>query len=163
MAPFTPKNPPPLFWAVQSLHPHDSISPHQCTDHCPQGLAHPGKGSSNTCPAAAAAAKSLQSCPDSVRPHRLAAQQAPLSMGFSGKNTGVGCHFLLQGIFPTQESNPGLPHCRQTQADALNSEPPGSLVKVHKALIRLARGLMSMSKLSQSLFHFNKTLLHKRS
>ena len=24
-----------------------------------------------------------------------------------------GCHFLLQGIFPTQESNPGLPHCRQ--------------------------------------------------
>ena len=25
----------------------------------------------------------------------------------------MGCHFLLQGIFPTQESNPGLPHCRQ--------------------------------------------------
>ena len=34
-------------------------------------------------------------------------------MGFSGKNTGVGCHFLLQGIFPTQRSNPGLPHCRR--------------------------------------------------
>ena len=31
-----------------------------------------------------------------------------------GKKTGVGCHFLLQGIFPTQGSNPGLPHCRQT-------------------------------------------------
>ena len=30
-----------------------------------------------------------------------------------GKNTGVGCHALLQGIFPTQVSNPGLPHCRQ--------------------------------------------------
>ena len=30
-----------------------------------------------------------------------------------GKNTGVGCHFLLQGIFPTQGLNPGLPHCRQ--------------------------------------------------
>ena len=26
----------------------------------------------------------------------------------------MGCHTLLQGIFPTQESNPGLPHCRQT-------------------------------------------------
>ena len=25
-----------------------------------------------------------------------------------GKNTGVGCHFLLQGIFPTQGSNPHL-------------------------------------------------------
>ena len=30
-----------------------------------------------------------------------------------GKNTGVGSHFLLQGIFLTQESNPGLLHCRQ--------------------------------------------------
>ena len=29
-----------------------------------------------------------------------------------GKNTGVGCHALLQGIFATQGSNPGLPHCR---------------------------------------------------
>ena len=29
-----------------------------------------------------------------------------------GKNTGVGCHALLQGIFPTQVSNPGLPHGR---------------------------------------------------
>ena len=29
-----------------------------------------------------------------------------------GKNTGVGCHALLQGIFPTQGSNPSLPHCR---------------------------------------------------
>ena len=36
-----------------------------------------------------------------------------LSMGFPGKNTGVGCHFLLQGIFRTQGSNPGLLHCRQ--------------------------------------------------
>ena len=32
---------------------------------------------------------------------------------FPDKNTGVGCHALLQGIFPTQELNPGLPHCRQ--------------------------------------------------
>ena len=30
-----------------------------------------------------------------------------------GKNIEVGCHFLLQRIFPTQESNPGLLHCRQ--------------------------------------------------
>ena len=29
-----------------------------------------------------------------------------------GKNTGVGCHALLQGIFPTQGSNPGLSLCR---------------------------------------------------
>ena len=37
-----------------------------------------------------------------------------------GKNTGVGCHFLLQGIFPTQGSKPGSP---ALQADSLPSEP----------------------------------------
>ena len=30
-----------------------------------------------------------------------------------GKDTGVGCHALLQGIFPTQGSTPGLQHCRR--------------------------------------------------
>ena len=43
-----------------------------------------------------------------------AAFQAPLSMGFPGKSTGVGCHFLLQGIFPTQGLNPSLQHYRRT-------------------------------------------------
>ena len=33
--------------------------------------------------------------------------------GSLGKNIGVGCHFLLQGIFLTQESNWGFLHCRQ--------------------------------------------------
>ena len=37
----------------------------------------------------------------------------PLCGDSPGKNTGVGCHALLQGIFPTQGSNPGLLHCRQ--------------------------------------------------
>ena len=49
---------------------------------------------------------------DSVTPWTVA-RQAPLSMGISpGKNTGVGCHALFQGIFLTQGSNPGLLHCR---------------------------------------------------
>ena len=34
---------------------------------------------------------------------RTAARQAPLSMGFSRQDTGVGCHVLLQGLFLTQE------------------------------------------------------------
>ena len=33
------------------------------------------------------------------------------SFDWTGKNTGVGCYALLQGIFPTQGSNPGLLHC----------------------------------------------------
>ena len=44
---------------------------------------------------------------------------------FPGKNTGVGCHFLLQGIFPTQGSNPGIPHCRQTLYRLSYQESPG--------------------------------------
>ena len=36
--------------------------------------------------------------------------QAPLSMGLSRQEYWSGCHFLLQGIFLTQESNPGLQH-----------------------------------------------------
>ena len=36
------------------------------------------------------------------------AHQAPLPMSFPEKNTGVNCHFLLQGIFPTQGSTLGL-------------------------------------------------------
>ena len=42
---------------------------------------------------------------------------SPLGFSVRGalqaKNTGVGCHFLLQGIFLTQGSNLGLLHCRQ--------------------------------------------------
>ena len=38
--------------------------------------------------------------------------QAPLRNS-PGKNTGVSSYSLLQGIFPTLGSNPGLPHCRQ--------------------------------------------------
>ena len=39
--------------------------------------------------------------------------QASLSVGFPVKNTGVGCHLLLQGITPTRGSNSSLLHWRQ--------------------------------------------------
>ena len=42
---------------------------------------------------------------------------------FPGKNTRVGCHFLLQGIFPTLESNPGLLHCRCMYQLSLQGSP----------------------------------------
>ena len=47
--------------------------------------------------------------------------QAPLSMDSPGKNTGVGCHFLLQGIFLTQGLNPCLLPCRLS----FTAEPTG--------------------------------------
>ena len=51
---------------------------------------------------------------DSVRPHRRQPTRLRPPWDSPGKNTGVGCHFLLQGIFPTQGLNSGLPCCRQT-------------------------------------------------
>ena len=51
-------------------------------------------------------------CPTLATPWTVT-HQAPLSMGFFRQEYWSGCHFLLQGICPTQASNPGLLHCRQ--------------------------------------------------
>ena len=45
---------------------------------------------------------------DSLQPHGLY-----ISWNSPDQDTGVGSLSLLQGIFPTQGSNPGLPHCKQ--------------------------------------------------
>ena len=51
---------------------------------------------------------------NSLRPHGLWPTRLLHPRDFPGKGTGVGGHFLLQGIFMTQRLNPGLLHCRQT-------------------------------------------------
>ena len=48
-----------------------------------------------------------------LQPHGLQPAGLLCHEDSPGKNTAVGCHALLQGIFLTQELNPGLPHCRQ--------------------------------------------------
>ena len=50
---------------------------------------------------------------DQTQVSRIAGRFPAARLPGKPKNTGVGCHFLLQGIFPTQGSNSGLPHCRQ--------------------------------------------------
>ena len=47
---------------------------------------------------------------DSVRPYGLWPNRLLCPWDFPGKNTGVGCHFVLQGIFLTQGLNPRLLH-----------------------------------------------------
>ena len=47
-----------------------------------------------------------------------------------GKNTGVGCHALCQGIFPTQGSSPGLLHCRWILYHLSHQESPRILKQV---------------------------------
>ena len=49
---------------------------------------------------------------DSHATHGLYPARLLCLWDFSGKNTGVGGHFHLQGIFLTQGLNPGLLHCR---------------------------------------------------
>ena len=54
-----------------------------------------------------------QSCPTLCDPMDYSPNRLLYPWDSPSKNTGVGCHFLLQGIFPTQGSNPRLLHCRQ--------------------------------------------------
>ena len=49
------------------------------------------------------------------------------SMEFSSQNTRVGCLSLLQGLFPTQESNPGLPHCKWNLYQLSHKGSPSTL------------------------------------
>ena len=50
---------------------------------------------------------------NSLSSHRLYPTRLLCPWNYPDKKTGVGCHPLLQGNFPTQGSNPGLLHCRQ--------------------------------------------------
>ena len=54
-----------------------------------------------------------QSCLTLRNPTECSGRHLESPWDSPGKNTGVGSHFLLQGIFPTQGSNPDLPYCRQ--------------------------------------------------
>ena len=63
--------------------------------------------------------------PDSVQPHGLQPARLLRPGDFPGKDPGVGCHALLQGIFPTQ----GLSLCLlQQQADSIPLVPAGKLL-----------------------------------
>ena len=54
-----------------------------------------------------------QSCPTLCNPMNYSLWGFSVHGDSPSKNTGVGCHALLQGIFLIQGSNPGLPDCRQ--------------------------------------------------
>ena len=70
-------------------------------------------------------AKLLQSCLTLCDPMDCSSPGSSVPRDSPDKNNGVGCHALLQGIFPTQESNPRLLCLLQWQADFLPLVPPG--------------------------------------
>ena len=73
----------------------------------------------------AAAAVSLQSCL-TVRPHRRQPTRLPHPWDSPGKNTGVGCHFLLQCVKLKSESE--VAQSCLTLCDPMDCSPPGSPV-----------------------------------
>ena len=86
---------------------------------------------------------------DSFLPHGLQPTRLLHPWDFPGKSTGVGCHFLLQKIFPTQGLNPGLPHCKQMlyrlsdQVSPQCGRPGYIQTWVHIALCRTSRDWLS--------------------
>ena len=91
---------------------------------------------------------------------------------FQDKSTGVGCHFLLQGIFPTQGSNPGLSQCRQTLyclshvAKAFHQYHPSSVIPISRVtqihtykMFRMVPG--RCVRVSHQFSHYEKSELEK--
>ena len=63
--------------------------------------------------------------PNSLLLHGLQPARLLYKWNSLGKNTGLGYHFLFQGIFPTQGSIPGLLHCRQILYCLSHQDIPG--------------------------------------
>ena len=75
--------------------------------------------------------------------------QAPLSMRFSSKNTGMGCHLLLPGAFQTRGVNLCLLHVFYWQADSLQLSHPGSLLTiVPTEITMICRKIWGLTKYS---------------
>ena len=71
--------------------------------------------------------------PQSITPWTVAMDRLLCPWDSPGKNTGVGSHFILQGIFPTQGSNPHLLHCRQILSHQCHQGRPCIPRVVHKS------------------------------
>ena len=73
-----------------------------------------------------------------------------------GQNTGVGSCFLLQGIFPTQGSNPGFPHCRRILDQLSHQGSPSTGVDS----LFLLQGILPTRELNWGLLHCRWILYH---
>ena len=78
-----------------------------------------------------------------MRPHGLQPDRLLSPWDSPGKNTGMGCHFLLQGVFQTQNSNPYL----MSPALASRCFTTGATWEHNKSLSPLVRGLLHNRKI----------------
>ena len=83
--------------------------------------------------------ESMLVCPTLCNPMDFKLSKLLCPWDSPGKNTGVGCHSLLQGIFRTQGSNPGVLHCRQIlyQLSHQGSPPPNSQAEASPSALRV--------------------------
>ena len=84
-----------------------------------------------------------QSCPTLWNPMDYSPRRLLYPWNFSGKNTGVGCYFLLRGIFKTQESNLSLLHLLHWQAESLPLRHLGSHTQIHGSFKNAYKNRMS--------------------
>ena len=88
---------------------------------------------------------------DSLWPHGLYSPRNSL-----GQNTGVGSWSLLQEIFPTQGSNPGLPHCRTILYQLSHQRSPRILEWVGS--LSLFQGIFLTQESNRRLLHYRRIL-----
>ena len=104
-----------------------------------------------------------QSCPTLCNPMDCNVPGSSVHGDSPGKNIGVGCHALLQGIFPTQGSNPGLkPRSPALQVDSLQSKPPKKPKNTGVGCLSLRQGIFLTQELNQGLVHYQQ-ILHQLS
>ena len=92
----------------------------------------------------AAAAELLQSCPTHVRPHRRQPTRLPNPWDPPGKNTGVGCHFLLQCMKVKSENE--VDQSCLTLSDPMDCSLPGSSIHGIFQSRVLERGAIAFSQ-----------------
>ena len=89
---------------------------------------------------------------DSVRPHRWKPTRLPRPWDSPGKNTGVGCHFLLQGMKVKRESEVAQP-C-PTLSDPMDCSLPGSSIHVIFQARVLEWGAIAFSETCVSILYW---------
>ena len=94
-----------------------------------------------------------QLCPTLCNPKDCSLPSSSVHGDSPGKNTGVDCHALLQGIFPTQGSNAGLLHCRQILYHLCHRRNPLYQQSLHFPHLH---GILFFSSASFSLTHVKK-------
>ena len=98
-----------------------------------------------------------QSCPTLCDPMNCSPPSSSVHGDSPVKNTGEGSHVLLQGIVPTQGSNPGLPHCGWIFL-FLPSEPPGKAENPGVGSLSLLQENFLTQELNQGVLHCRQIL-----